>query len=38
MRLDNAKDYIDAFILFCPRHGQHFIGLADTGRGAEKNP
>ena len=37
MRLDNADDDIDALGLFCPRHGQHFIGLADAGRGAEKS-
>ena len=37
MRLGDADDDIDAFGLFCPRRGQHFIGLADAGRGAEKD-
>src|SRR5208282_2289171 len=37
MRLGDADDDIDAFGLFCPRRRQHFIGLADAGRGAEKD-
>ena len=38
MRLDDTDDDIDAFGLFCLRRGQHFIGLADARRGAEKDP
>ena len=38
MRLGDADDDIDAFGLLCLRRGQHFIGLADAGRGAEKDP
>ncbi len=37
MRLDDADDDIRAFGLFCTGRGQHFIGLADARRGAEKN-
>ena len=37
MRLDDADDDVNALHLFCPRRGQHFIGLADAGRGAEKD-
>jgi hypothetical protein len=37
MRLDDADDDVNALYLFCPRRGQHFIGLADAGRGAEKD-
>ena len=35
--LDDANDHIDAFELSLPRLGQHFIGLADARRGAEKD-
>jgi hypothetical protein len=37
MRFDDTDDNIDAFGFFCSRRGQHFIGLANTGRGAEKD-
>ena len=37
MRFRDAGDDIRAFGLFCPGCGQHFIGLADARRGAEKN-
>ena len=37
MRLGDADDDIGAFGLFCPRCRQHFIGLADARRGAEKD-
>ena len=36
MRLDQADDDIDAVRLQPPRPRQHGIGLADAGRGAEK--
>jgi hypothetical protein len=34
MCLDDAYDDIDSLGLFCSRRRQHFIGLADAGRGA----
>ena len=37
MRLGDAYDDVGALGLFCPGRGQHFIGLADARRGAEKN-
>ena len=37
MRLDDADDDIDAFAPLRLRGLQHFIGLADARRGAEKN-
>jgi hypothetical protein len=37
MGLDDTDDDIDAFGFFCLRRDQHFVGLADPWRGAEKN-
>ena len=37
MRLDEPDDDIDALTLEAPRVLQHGVGLADAGRGAEKN-
>ena len=37
MSLDEPDDDIDAFVLQAPRVLQHGVGLADTGRSAEKN-
>ncbi len=37
MGLDDAGDDIDAFGPLAAAHGQHFEGLADTGRRTEKN-
>ena len=37
MSLDEPDDDIDAFVLQAPRVLQHGVGLADAGRGAEKN-
>ena len=37
MRLDHADDDIDAVLAPGLRRKQHLVGLADAGRGAEKN-
>lgn len=37
VRLDDADHDIDAFAMTRPRRQQHFVGLADPGRGPEKN-
>ena len=37
VRLDEPDDDVDAFVLQAPRVLQHGVGLADAGRGADKN-
>ena len=35
--LDDADDHVDAVVLAAPGRGQHLVGLADPGRGAEED-
>ena len=37
MGLDHADDDIDSFAAFGLGGGEHFVGLADPGRGAQEN-
>ena len=38
MGLDYADDHIDALLALCLGVLEHFVGLADAGRGADENP